>query len=172
VQTAVQFLVPLGFEKSEWQKLSAIERFYLKMAEMEAMGEKSLDNYQNFAKAFKVKTFGEVMSDDSKANHARLKLSTELKAAHMSGDGELSNTPLRALLYALFELSKNVEVEDVLNHLGQTYPHYLRDKKLLAKIADYLADKRALLKPTKTFTPDDEASHARVLAEAIRNQKL
>jgi putative DNA methylase len=172
VQTAVQFLVPLGFEKSEWQKLSAIERFYLKMAEMEAMGEKSLDNYQNFAKAFKVKHFGEVMSDDSKANHARLKLSTELKAAHMSGDGELSNTPLRALLYALFELSKNVEVEDVLNHLGQTYPHYLRDKKLLAKIADYLADKRALLKPTKSFTPDDEASHARVLAEAIRNQKL
>ena len=172
VQTAVQFLVPLGFEKSEWQKLSAIERFYLKMAEMEAMGEKSLDNYQNFAKAFKVKQFSEVMSDDAKANHARLKLSTELKAAHMSGDGDLSGTPLRALLYALFELSKNVEVEDVLNHLGQTYPHYLRDKKLLAKIADYLADKRALLKPTKTFTPDEEASHARVLAEAIRNQKL
>jgi putative DNA methylase len=172
VQTAVQFLVPLGFEKSEWQKLSAIERFYLKMAEMEAMGEKSLDNYQNFAKAFKVKQFSEVMSDDSKANHARLKLSTELKAAHMSGDGELSNTPLRALLYALFELSKDAEVEDVLNHLAQTYPQYLRDKKLLAKIADYLADKRASLKPTKTFTPDEEASHARVLAEAIRNQKL
>jgi putative DNA methylase len=172
VQTAVQFLVPLGFEKSEWQKLSAIERFYLKMAEMEAMGEKSLDNYQNFAKAFKVRQSSEVMSDDSKANHARLKLSTELKAAHMSGDGELSGTPLRVLLYALFELSKNVEVEDVLNHLGQTYPQYLRDKKLLAKIADYLADKRATLKPTKTFFPEEEASNARVLAEAIRNQKL
>ncbi|HNN29975.1 MAG TPA: DNA methylase, partial [Agitococcus sp.] len=33
VQTAVQFLVPVGFEKAEWQKLQAIERFYLKMAE-------------------------------------------------------------------------------------------------------------------------------------------
>ncbi len=172
VQTAVQFLVPLGFEKSEWQKLAAIERFYLKMAEMEAMGEKSLDNYQNFAKAFKVKNYDAVMSDSSKANHARLKLSTELKSSQMSGEGELPGTPLRALLYALFELSKGVETDDVLNHLGQTHSTYLRDKKLLAKMADYLADKRAALKPAKTFTPDQEASHARILAEAIRNQKL
>jgi len=172
VQTAVQFLVPLGFEKSEWQKLAAIERFYLKMVEMEAMGEKSLDNYQNFAKAFKVKNFDAVMSDSSKANHSRLKLSTELKSSQMSGEGELRGTPLRALLYALFELSKGLETDDVLNHLGQTHATYLRDKKLLAKMADYLADKRAVLKPAKIFTPDQEASHARILAEAIRNQKL
>lgn len=46
------------------------------------------------------------------------------------------------------------------------------DKKLLAKMAAYLADKRAALKATKTFAPDQEASHARVLAEAIQNQKL
>lgn len=172
VQTAVQFLVPIGFEKGEWQKLSAMERFYLKMAEMEAMGEKSLDNYQNFSKAFKVKNFGAVMSDSSKANSARLKLSTELKSSQMSGEGELPGTPLRALLYALFELSKEAEVDDVLNHLGQTYPHYLRDKKLLAKMADYLADKRAALKPAKGFEPEVEARNARILAEAIRNQKL
>lgn len=172
VQTAVQFLVPFGFDKSEWQKLSAIERFYLKMAEMEAMGEKSLDNYQNFSKAFKVKNFNAVMSDSSKANHARLKLSTELKTAQISGEGELPGTPLRALLYALFELSKGTEVDDVLNHLGQTHPHYLRDKKLIAKIADYLANKRAALKATKTFDPQPEAQNARILAEAIRNQKL
>lgn len=172
VQTAVQFLVPIGFDKSEWQKLGAIERFYLKMAEMEAMGEKSLDNYQNFSKAFKVKNINAVMSESSKANHARLKLSTELKTAQMSGEGELPGTPLRALLYALFELSKGTEVDDVLNHLGQTHPHYLRDKKLIAKMSDYLADKRAALKTTKTFDPQPEAQHARILAEAIRNQKL
>jgi putative DNA methylase len=172
VQTAVQFLVPMGFEKGEWQKLTAIERFYLKMAEMEHMGEKSLDNYQNFAKAFKVKNFDVVMSDRSKANSARLKLSSELKGSQVTGDGELPGTPLRALLYAFFELSKGVEAEDVLNHLGQTYSNYLRDKKLLAKMADYLADKRGTLKPGKNFAPEEEASHARILAEALRNQKL
>jgi putative DNA methylase len=37
---------------------------------------------------------------------------------------------------------------------------------------DYLAEKRGSLKATKTFQPDSEASAARVLAEAIRNQRL
>ncbi|MBM9520381.1 DUF1156 domain-containing protein [Desulforhopalus vacuolatus] len=172
VQTAVQFLVPVGFEKGEWQKLEPVERFYLKMAEMEHQGGKTLDNYQNFAKAFKVYHFDQLMSDASKANSARLKLSTECKGALMSGDAEIAGTPLRALLYALFELSKEVEVEDVLLHLMENCPNYLPNKPLLAKMADYLAEKREGLKTTKAFKPDVEASCARVLAEALRNQRL
>lgn len=172
VQTAVQFLVPVGFEKGEWQKLQAVERFYLKMTEMEHQGAKTLDNYQNFAKAFKVRNFDQLMSAASKANSARLKLSTEFKSAMMSGDAEIAGTPLRALLYALLELSKEVEVDDVLLHLMENCPNYLPNKTLLAKMADYLAEKREGLKTTKAFKPDVEASCARVLAEAIRNQRL
>ncbi|MDG3557580.1 DUF1156 domain-containing protein [Acinetobacter bereziniae] len=172
VQTAVQFLVPVGFEKGEWQKLQAVERFYLKMAEMEHQGAKTLDNYQNFAKAFKIHHFDQLMSDASKANSARLKLSTELRSSMMAGDTEMAGTPLRALLYALFELSKEVEVDDVLLHLMENCPNYLPNKQLLAKMADYLAEKREGLKDTKTFKPEQEASSARVLAEAIRNQRL
>lgn len=172
VQTAVQFLVPVGFEKGEWQKLQAVERFYLKMTEMEHQGAKTLDNYQNFAKAFKVRNFDQLMSDASKANSARLKLSTEFKSAMMSGDAEFAGTPLRALLYALLELSKEVEVDDVLLHLMENCPNYLPNKTLLAKMAEYLAEKREGLKATRVFKPDVEASCARVLAEAIRNQRL
>lgn len=172
VLTAVQFLVPVGFEKSEWQKLAAVERFYLKMTEMEHQGSKSLDNYQNFAKAFKVHHFDQLMSDTSKANSARLKLSTEFKSSMMSGDAEIASTPLRALLYAMYELTKEVEVDDVLLHLMDNCPNYNQNKALLAKIADYLAEKRESLKPTKIFHPDQEASSARVMAEAIRNQRL
>jgi putative DNA methylase len=172
VQTAVQFLVPVGFEKGEWQKIQSVERFYLKMAEMEHQGAQTLDNYLNFAKAFKVRHFDQLMSDKSKANAARLKLSTEFKSAQMSGDAEIVGTPLRALLYALFELSKEIEIDDVLLHLMENCPNYLPNKSLLAKMADYLAEKREGLKSTKTFKPDVEASCARVLAEAIRNQRL
>ncbi len=172
VQTAVQFLVPVGFERMEWQKLWAVERFYLKMVEMEHQGDKILDNYQNFAKAFKVYHFDQLMSDSSKANSARLKLSTEFKSTMMSGDAEIAGTPLRALLYALFELSKEVEVDDVLLHLMENCPNYLPNKILLSKMADYLAGKREGLKGTKTFKPEVEASCARILAEAIRNQRL
>lgn len=162
----------MGFEKGEWQKLQAVERFYLKMAEMEHQGAKTLDNYQNFAKAFKVHHFDQLMSDSSKANSARLKLSAEFKSALMSGNAEIAGTPLRALLYALFELSKEVEVDDVLLHLMENCPNYLSNKALLAKVADYLAEKREGIKGTKTFRPDVEASCARILAEAIRNQRL
>ncbi|MEY3879911.1 MAG: hypothetical protein RIQ94_706 [Pseudomonadota bacterium] len=172
VLTAVQFLVPVGFEKGEWQKLAAVERFYLKMIDMEYQGSKSLDNYMNFAKAFQVHHFDQLMSDASKANLARLKLSTEFKSSLMSGDAEIASTPLRALLYAMYELTKEIEVDDVLLHLMDNCPNYNQNKGLLAKIADYLAEKRGSLKSTKTFHPDQEASQARIMAEAMRNQRL
>lgn len=117
VQTAVQFLVPTAFDKSEWQKLEPVERFYLKMAEMEFMGNKTLDNYQNMAKAFKVRHFDQLMSENSKANSARLRGAVELKSSLMSGDAEIAGTPLRALLYAIFEVTKETEIDDVLLHL-------------------------------------------------------
>jgi putative DNA methylase len=172
VQTAVQFLVPVGFEKTEWQKIAPVERFYLKMAEMEHQGSKTLDNYQNFAKAFKIHHFDQLMSDTSKANSARLKLSSEFKSSTMSGDAEIAGTPLRALLYAMYEVTKEVEVDDVLLHLMENCPNYMPTKPILAKMAEYLAEKREGLKVTKTFHPDSEASAARVIAEAIRNQRL
>ena len=79
VQLAVKFLVPVGFESDEWMKFSPIERYYFKMAEMESRGYKTLDNYQNFAKAYKVMNFSNVLSPTSKANSTRLALGIELK---------------------------------------------------------------------------------------------
>ena len=172
MQTAVQFLVPVGFEKAEWQKLAPVERFYLKMAEMEHQGSKTLDNYQNFAKAFQVRHFDQLRSDSSKANSARLKLSVEFVSTLMSGDAEIAGTPLRALLYALYETNKDIEVDDVLFHLIDNCPNYNQNKSLLIKMANYLGEKRESLKPTKTFHPDKEASAARILSEAMRNQRL
>jgi putative DNA methylase len=172
VQTAVQFLVPTGFEKEEWRKLVPVERFYLKMTEMEHNGSRTLDNYQNFAKAFKVHGFDQLMSDTSKANAARLKLSSEFRGSLMSGDTEIAGTPLRALLYALYEIRQNVDVDDVLIHLNDNCPNYLPNRPVLIKMAGFLAENREGLKPGKTFRPDQEASAARILAQAIQNQRL
>jgi putative DNA methylase len=172
VQTAVQFLVPVGFEKDEWQKLEPVERFYLKMVDIEHQGQKTLDNYINFSKAFRVKHHDQLLADNAKANSARLKLSTEFKSALMSGDAEIAGTPLRALLYALFELSKETDIEDVLLHLMENCPNYNQNKGILVKMADYIAAKRETLAETKAFQPHAEASRARILAEALRNQRL
>lgn len=172
VQTAVQFLVPVGFEKDEWQKLEPVERFYLKMVDIEHQGQKTLDNYINFSKAFRVKHHDQLLADNAKANSARLKLSTEFKSALMSGDAEIAGTPLRALLYAMFELSKETDIEDVLLHLMENCPNYNQNKGILVKMTDYLASKRETLAETKAFHPHAEASRARILAEALRNQRL
>jgi putative DNA methylase len=142
------------------------------MAEMEHQGNKTIDNYQNFAKAFKVRHFDQLMSDTSKANSARLKLSSEFTGAMMSGDAEIAGTPLRSLLYAMYEVTKDVEVDDILLHLMENCSNYLQVKSLIVKMAEYIAEKRGSLKVTKTFKPDEEASAARIMAEAIRNQRL
>jgi putative DNA methylase len=167
VATANEYLVPQGIPQGHWDKLSGAERFYLKMLEMEARGAKTLDNYQNFAKAFKVRNFGALMGDE-RANHARLKSAAEFGRAEMSDGSELHQSTLRAVLYAVMELQNNVDGDEVLAHLMLNIPNYYGDttqRQLAIELADYLARRLDALRP-------DEASAARVLCELVKNQRL
>jgi putative DNA methylase len=167
VDTANQCLVPQGIPQGHWDRLSGAERFYLKMLEMEARGVKTLDNYQNFAKAFKVRNFGALMGDE-RANHARLKSAAEFGRAEMSDGSELHQSALRAVLYAVMELQNNVDGDEVLAHLTLNIPNYYGDmtqRQLAIELADYLVRRLETLRP-------DEASAARVLCELVKNQRL
>jgi putative DNA methylase len=167
VDTANQCLVPQGIPKAHWDKLSSAERFYLKMLDLEARGAKTLDNYQNFAKAFKVRDFRALMGDQ-RANHARLRGAVELGRAEMSEGSQLHQSVLRAVLYALMELVKNVDSGEVLAHLMLNVPNYYGDmtqRQLVVELADYLAKRLDTLRP-------EEASAARVLRELVKNQRL
>ena len=167
VDTANQCLVPEGIAKSNWDKLSGAERFYLKMLDLEARGAKTLDNYQNFAKAFKVRDFKPFMASQ-KANDARLKSAVDFGRAEMNEGSELYQSVLRAVLYALMELVKDVDGTEVLAHLTLNVPNYYGDmtqRELVIELADYLAKKLDTLRP-------DEASAARVLRELVKNQRL
>ena len=81
---------PRGIANPLWHKLSGAERFYLKMLDLEAHGAKSLDNYQNFAKALKVCDFY-VLMGDRRANQARLKTAAEFGWTEMSEGSEVRN---------------------------------------------------------------------------------
>lgn len=167
VDTANQFLVPQGITKNHWERLSGAERFYLKMIDLEAHGAKTLDNYQNFAKAFKVRDFKPFMASQ-KANDAHLNSAVEFGRAEMGDSSELFNSVLRAVLYGLMELVKNVDSSEVLAHLTLNIPNYYGDmtqRELAVALADYLAHRLEQLRP-------EEASAARVLRELIRNQRL
>ena len=167
VDTANQCLVPQGIANSLWERLSGAERFYLKMLDIEARGAKTLDNYQNFAKAFKVRDFYALMGD-GRANHARLKGAAEFGRTEMGEGSELHGSVLRAVLYAAMELQADVDATEVLAHLTHNVPDYYGDltqRERVIAVADYLAEQLKTLRP-------EEASPARVLAEAVRNQRL
>ncbi|MBI3370536.1 MAG: DUF1156 domain-containing protein [Betaproteobacteria bacterium] len=167
VDTANQCLVPQGIPQVHWDKLRGAERFYLKLLDMEARGAKTLDNYQNFAKAFKVRDFKPLLASQ-KANDARLKSAVEFGRTEISEGSELHESVLRAVLYAMMELVNNVDGSEVLAHLILNIPDYYNDmtrRTLAVELADYLARRLVDLRP-------DEASAARVLCELVKNQRL
>ncbi len=167
VDTANQCLVPQGIPKTHWDDFSSAERFYLKLVDLEAKGLKKLDNYQNFAKAFKVRDFRALMASQ-KANEARLKSAVEFGKTEMSEGSEFHQSALRAVLYAMMELVKNVDGNEVLAHLTLNVPDYYSkqtQREVVVELADYLAKKLETLRP-------EEASAARVLRELVKNQRL
>ncbi|MGA2704741.1 MAG: hypothetical protein ABSH35_27075 [Isosphaeraceae bacterium] len=167
VDTANQCLVPQGLPQVHWDKLRGAERFYLKLLDLESHGAKTLDNYQNFAKAFKVRDFKPLLASH-KANEARLKSAVEFGRSEMGEGSELHGSVLRAVLYAVMELVKNLDSGEVLAHLTLNVPNYYADitqREVVIELADYLAKRLDGIQP-------DEASAARVLRELVRNQRL
>ena len=167
VDTANQCLVPQGIPDRHWKEFTGAERFYLKLLDLEAKGLKTLDNYQNFAKAFKVRDFRALMGSQ-KANQARLRSAVEFGKNEMSEGSELHQSVLRAVLYAIMELAANMDGNDVLAHLTLNVPNYYSNqtqRERVVELADYLAKKLETLRP-------DEASAARVLREMVKNQRL
>ena len=167
VDTANQCLVPQGIPERHWKEYTGAERFYLKLLDLEAKGLKTLDNYQNFAKAFKVRDFRALMGNQ-KANEARLKSAVEFGKTEMSEGSEFHQSALRAALYAIMELAGNLDGNDVLAHLTLNVPDYYSNqtqRERVVELADYLARKLETLRP-------DEASAARVLRELVKNQRL
>lgn len=166
VSRANRSLVPTGVTQDHWNELKSAERFYLKMLEMESKGAKTLDNYQNFAKAFGVGDFKSILAS-KKANQARLKSAVELGKTEMGDGSELADTSLRAVLYALWELQKDVDGDEVLTHLSHNLSDFYQQEKraMVSALSEFLANTLIELRP-------EEASAARVLAELVRNQQM
>jgi len=162
VSIANEYLVPEGLDARVWERLNGSERFYLRMLDVETSGAKKLDSYQNFAKAFKVPQYQPLMHSVS-PNNARLKSATDFGRAEFSGDFGAST--LRAILYALMELQKDVEPDEVMSHLRDNVTDYFHRRDDIAHVALYIAGK---LEKRRT----EEASAARVLNGLVVNERV
>lgn len=163
VAIANEELVPDGLDAKVWEKLVGVERFYLRMLDLEAAGLKKLDNYQNFAKAFRVGDWQPLMGS-MKPNDARLKSAREFKRAEF-GQTEFGGSLLRAVLYALYELEAELETDEVMSHLRDNVTGYYSRRADIVAVASYLAGKLERIR-------DDEAGAARVLRDLVKGERL
>ncbi len=139
-ETANSLLVPEGLDRETWQAIGGIQRFYLRMLDMETTGASKLDNYQNFAKAFRVDDYAAVMAS-TKPNAARLKSVTEFKPRDLTDRTELGATPLAALVIAVQEFLADKDPEVVMANLRDAIPDYLQRRPLLIDMAAFIAAK-------------------------------
>jgi adenine-specific DNA methylase len=163
VQVANEHMVPDGMPPATWERLTGSERFYFKMIDVETTAARKLDNYQNFAKAFRVSNYSELMGS-LEPNKARLKTAAGFKKSGFEiADFGASST--RAMLYAIYEIETDVDGEDVLAHLRDLVPGYMTVRDDLMAITNYVAKKRAKV-------DEAEARAAGILYGLIRNERL
>lgn len=139
-ETASNLLVPEGLTPETWRRLTGIERFYCRMLDMETTGASKLDNYQNFAKAFRVADYARIMAD-MRPNHARLKRVAEFHSRELTDSTELGGSRLGRLIIALQQLQKDTEPQVIVDQIRAEMPDFLDARPLLVEILTFIGQK-------------------------------
>lgn len=139
-EAANSLLVPEGLSADTWQKLSGIQRFYLRMMDIETSGAGKLDNYQNFAKAFRVGNYTSVMGSMA-ANNAQLKRIPEFVSRDLIDSNEIGPTWLGQLIIGLQQLLAEVEPQTVINQLQNALPDFIEIRGLLIDVLKFIENK-------------------------------
>lgn len=161
-ETASGLLVPEGLTADAWGRLTGIERFVLRMMDMETAGAAKLDNYQNFAKAFRVTDYTRVMGD-MRPNNARLKRVSEYASRDLTDATEIGVTRLGQLIIALQQLLKDTEAQVIVEQLRAEMADFLEVRSLLVDMLTFIERK----------APESEVrSAAEILGARLKNLRF
>lgn len=161
-EAANSLLVPEGVTLDTWQAIDGIQRFYLRMLDMESAGASKLDNYQNFAKAFRVDDYTKVMASMT-ANGSRLKQVDEFGSRELTDSTEIGSTWLGHLIIAIQQLLTDVEPQSVVKTLMEDLPDYLEVRPKLIDLVHFLENKSR---------NEAVCSAAEVLVSRMQTQRL
>ena len=139
-EAANSLLVPEGLEAETWSRLSGIQRFYFRMMDMETTGASKLDNYQNFAKAFRVADYGKVMRSMA-ANSAQLKHVPEFASRDLTDSTEIGPTWLGRLIIGLQQLLAETEPQVVVSQIQEDLPDFLEMRPVLIDMLFFIERK-------------------------------
>jgi hypothetical protein len=155
-------MVPEGLRSSLWQQMTGSERFFLKMVDLETEGLTKLDNYQNFARAFRVADYTELMGSMT-PNAARLKSAAEFGSRSGFDIPNFGSGLVRATLYGLYQLERETDPDVVFQQLRDIVPTYFKQRQDMIEIADYIGRRRG---------GSSEGRHATILANLLRNERV
>lgn len=165
VTKANEFLVPQGIDKATWTKLNGSERFYLKIVEAEAGGAVTKAACDNYAKAFKVRDYGDLF-EQVKANNVRAKSARTFGKRSLSSNDEFGASLVRAVLYGTYLLGDGTtNSEDVLAQLRQLIPNYFDRRDQLKVLAQFLHRMTSKTRP-------EESIRAMVLRDLVHNERV
>lgn len=136
-EAANSLLVPEGLSADTWQKINGIQRFYLRMMDIETTGAAKLDNYQNFAKAFRVADYSRVMGNMA-ANKAQLKQVHEFGPRDLSDSTEIGVTWLGHLIIGLQQILNEKEPQTVISQLQADLPDFMEVRPILIDMLSFI----------------------------------
>lgn len=160
-EAANSLLVPEGLSADTWQKINGIQRFYLRMMDIETTGASKLDNYQNFAKAFRVEDYGRVMGNMT-ANKAQLKRIPEFASRDLTDSTEIGSTWLGHLVIGLQQILNEKEPQTVISQLQAGLPDFMEVRPILIDMLTFI-EKKAPEKVTRDA--------AEVLGARLKNMR-
>jgi len=105
--------------------------------DIETSGASKLDNYQNFAKAFRVEDYTKVMSNMT-ANKAKLKGITEFTSRDLTDSTELGTTWLGRLTIGLQQLLTDTEPQVVVSQLQAELPDFMEARPVLIDLLQFI----------------------------------
>lgn len=165
-QVANSLLVPEGFLRDMWRDLTAAERFYVRMLDMEAKGSAKVADFQNFAKSFAFGGYAELMASTT-ANAASLAGAADLKGRMLEGEG-FGGSQLRQVLFAIWKTMEGQEPDPkrgvTLLKAEYSADYWQRRQKLIS-LAGYIATKTARTRP-------EENAAAHELTEALKLDRV
>lgn len=161
-EAANSLLVPEGVSLDTWQAVGGVQRFYLRMLDMESAGIFKKDNYDNFAKAFHVKDMNRLMASLT-ANSARLKQVEDFSSRDLADSTEIGPTWLGHLIIAIQQLLREVEPQAVVKMLMEDLPDYMEIRPKLIDLTNFLSIKSS---------SEAVRTASEVLASRMQNQRL
>lgn len=171
IKIAYDYLIPDGIEQIVWRDLTPEERFIIRGLELEMSNVHHISAYQELARGFGVTDYQD-MFENMRANTARLKTASELRARGTNNNDAFGRSLLRHVLLAIYQCVQTESTAEGKNYLKATYDHgneYWSKRNAMIAILEFISRFENIADMDHWYR---DSHYARLLKEFIRNDGI